>query len=87
MQKEKRERRWNVDGITVNDDTEYEGTDDEDTEEEEDAEVEAARWKDPSWLRDDSVPKFQSLTARIIRSNKVPFSHLPPSLKQFVKMP
>jgi len=78
LQKEEREHRR----------YEYEGTDDEETEEEEDAEVEAARWKAllPSWLRNDSVPKLQCLTARVIRSHRVPFSRLPPSLRRFVKM-
>jgi len=94
----KRQLRWNENEGNVDDETEDEGadddetgdegTDDEDAEQEEDAEVEAARWKAllPSWLRDDSVPKLQCLTARIIRSHKVPFSRLPSSLHRFVKM-
>ncbi len=94
----KRQLRWNENEGNVDDETEDEGadddetgdegTDDEDAEQEEDAEVEAARWKDllPSWLRDDSVPKLQCLTARIIRSYKLPFSRLPSSLHRFVKM-
>jgi len=50
--------------------------------------VEDAGWRDrlPTWLRDDSVPQLQCLTARAIRTNNVPFSKLPPSLKRFVKL-
>jgi len=83
QQKKKRERLRNR-----NERIDDEGSDDEATENEEDDEVEAARWKDllPCWLHDDSVPKLQCLTARIIRSHEVPFSRLPPSLRRFVTM-
>jgi len=40
----------------------------------------------PGWLREDSAPKLMCLCARVIRSNRVPYAKLPPSLHPFVAM-
>ena len=46
----------------------------------------AGRWQDhlPDWLRED-VPRLMCLTARVIRSHRIPYKKvLPSSLKTFV---